>query len=123
VEYLFLYVREAHPGDVDYRPAELGGPRKLFETNSWEERAARAKEFRTRAKIYRPLLVDELGNQSVIRLYGGDDNSCVVIDRTGNIVYKVLITDTERLDEVLQRLLGEDEASRARAADPVRPAH
>jgi hypothetical protein len=48
VEFVFLYTREAHPGE-NY-PAH----------KSFEQKLAHARTFRTELKVERPILVDDL---------------------------------------------------------------
>jgi peroxiredoxin len=92
VEFLFIYVREAHPG-VDL-PAH----------HSMEDKARAALLLRDQERIEFPVLVDELGGE-VHRKYGALPNASFVVDTTGRIAYRSLASHSHSLGAALEELL------------------
>ncbi len=88
-EFVFVYCREAHPW---MSMAARGGMRlpAVPQTETWEQRAARAEEFRDWLGVGRRILIDEDGDASVQRLYGTQGSQIFVIDAKGIIVAKGL---------------------------------
>jgi peroxiredoxin len=92
VEFLFIYVREAHPG------SGLPSHRTI------EEKARAAMLLREQEQIEYPVLVDELGGE-VHRKYGALSNASFVIDKSGRIAYRSLASHTGSLGAALEELL------------------
>jgi len=92
VEFLFVYVREAHPG------AELPPH------HSMEDKARAAMLLRDQEQIDFPILVDELGGE-VHRQYGALPNASFIIDKGGRIAYRSLASHTASLGAALEELL------------------
>ena len=90
--FLFIYTREAHPGEV-FPPHA-----------SYEQKVRHAAAFRERG-LARPILMDTLDGQ-VHRLYGGVSNMTWIVDHTGHVAYKASWTDAVdirgALDETLK---------------------
>jgi hypothetical protein len=77
---LFLYTREAHPGEI------------LSHHTSFEQKLAQARRFREEQGVRRRILVDSLDG-ACHRAYGGLPNMTWVILRGGVIAYKAAWTD------------------------------
>jgi hypothetical protein len=100
--FLFVYVREAHPG-------EPSGPH-----GTMEEKLARARTFRERLAIARPILVDDLPG-TAHHLYGLLPNMTYVIARGGRILFRSDWTDPPTLELLLTYYLNTREQRRAGA--------
>lgn len=98
VEFLFVYVREAHPGD------------DLPAHRSMEDKAEAAELFRDEEDVEIPVLVDKLDGK-VHRQYGGLPNSSYLIDKSGRVAFRSLWTRPSKLEEALQELLDYQEDS------------
>jgi hypothetical protein len=92
VEFLFVYVREAHPGDV--LPAH----------SSNAEKAQAAKLFAEEEDVEMPVLVDELDG-GVHRDYGGARNPSYLIDKSGRVAFRMLWTQPKTLRDAIKELL------------------
>ncbi|MGC2210246.1 MAG: deiodinase-like protein [Candidatus Korobacteraceae bacterium] len=92
VEFLFLYVREAHPG------ADLPPHRSM------EDKRRAAQLLREQEKIEFPILIDELGGE-VHRKYGALPNASFLIDKDGRIAYRSLASHGPSLGAALEELL------------------
>jgi peroxiredoxin len=92
VAFLFVYVREAHPG------ANLPAHRTLA------EKASAAMLLSDQEQIEWPILVDELGGE-VHRLYGALPNASFLVDKSGRIAYRSLASHGPSLAAALEELL------------------
>jgi hypothetical protein len=92
VEFLFIYVREAHPGS------------ELPPHHSLEAKAQAAMLLREQERIEFPVLVDELGGE-VHRKYGALPNASFLVDKSGRIAYRSLASHTGSLGAALEELL------------------
>jgi hypothetical protein len=92
VQFLFIYVREAHPG--------IGLPAH----HSIEDKARAAMLLRDQEQIEFPILVDELGGE-VHRRYGALPNGSFIIDKSGRVAYRSLASHTSSLGAALEELL------------------
>ena len=95
VEFLTVYVREAHPGERAYR--EYG------QHQDFGQKLRYARELVAKEKFTTAVVVDGM-NESVHRRYGSLPNMLYVIDKAGNIAYKPTWTVAEELDTVLTEL-------------------
>jgi hypothetical protein len=87
VEFLGIYVREAHPID-GWRMASNDKDQVAFpQPTTFAERAAIASECCERLQITMPLLVDDLDDR-VGHLYSGMPDRLYLIDREGKVAYK-----------------------------------
>jgi len=93
-EFLFVYVREAHPGE------------EIPAHKSMNDKVAAAEMFRDEEEVDIPVLVDDL-NGKVHRKYGSLPNPTFIIDKSGRIAFRALSTRPkvvgEALDELLER--------------------
>jgi len=92
VEFLFIYVREAHPG------AELPPHHSI------EDKVHAALLLRDQEQIDFPVLIDELGGD-VHRKYGARPNASFIIDKSGRVAYRSLSSHTGSLGAALEELL------------------
>ncbi len=92
VAFLFVYVREAHPG-ADLPPH-----------HSIEDKVRAAMLLREQEQIDFPILIDELGGE-VHRRYGALPNASFVIDKSGRVAYRSLASHGHSLGAALEELL------------------
>ncbi len=92
VEFLFIYVREAHPG------AELPAHHSIA------DKARAAMLLREQEQIDFPILVDELGGE-VHRKYGALPNASFIVDKSGRIAYRSMASHSSSLGAALEELL------------------
>jgi hypothetical protein len=107
VEFLLLYVREAHPGH------RLGPHRSV------EQKGAAARILVEQDREGRTILVDDL-NGTAHHRYGAMPNPVHVIDSEGTVAYRTMWNDSPAVEAVLKRLsAGHDVGS---VPAPFRPA-
>jgi len=92
VQFLFVYVREAHPGD------------RIPAHRSMEDKLRAAEALRGREEIRMPIIVDELRG-SIHRKYGKLPNSTFLIDKSGRIAFRALWTQPSVIEDALEALL------------------
>jgi peroxiredoxin len=96
VEALFVYVREAHPGE------------NLPAHQSMKDKVEAAEYFREEEDVEIPILVDEV-NGKVHRKYGSLPNPTFIIDKSGRIAFRALATRASVLEAALDELLERQE--------------
>lgn len=96
VQFLFVYVREAHPGE------ELGPH------TSMKDKLQAAEMFRDEEDVEMPIIVDDL-NGRIHRKYGKAPNPTYLIDRSGRIAFRMLNTNARVLGEAIEELLDRQE--------------
>lgn len=89
---MFVYTREAHPGE------------NVPHHDTLDRKLASARLLRGETGIQRPILVDDLGG-TVHRRYGSMPNMTWVIDRGGRVAYKANWTSAANVEAFLARLL------------------
>lgn len=92
IEFLFVYVREAHPGE------------DLPAHHTSADKVRAAELFRAAEKVEMPILLDDLGGR-IHRKYGKAPNPTYLIDRSGRIAFRALNTDPKVIAEALDELL------------------
>jgi len=92
IEFLFIYVREAHPGEVI--PAH----------SSMREKTEAARLLRDEEDIHMPILVDDLRG-SIHRKYSTLPNPAFLIDKSGRVAYLSLWSKPAGLGRAIQELL------------------
>jgi peroxiredoxin len=92
VEFLFVYVREAHPGE------------RIPAHSSMEEKRQAAEMLREEEEIEIPIIVDELRGP-IHRKYGKLPNSTFIIDKSGRIAFRALWTRPGAVEDALEALL------------------
>lgn len=101
VECLFVYVREAHPGD------ELPAHR------SWDDKARAAELLRDEEGLEMPIIVDDT-HGTIHKKYGRHANPTYIIDKSGRVAFRMLVTRPRVVEEALEELL---ERQRERGID------
>jgi hypothetical protein len=86
---LFIYTREAHPGEI------------LPHHTSFEQKLAMAQRFREEQCVQRRILVDSLDG-ACHRAYGELPNMTWVLLRGGIIAYKAAWTDAEDVCDAME---------------------
>ncbi|MBX9677176.1 MAG: hypothetical protein K2X38_00345 [Gemmataceae bacterium] len=81
VQFLAVYLREAHPSDG------WGAPDAVKQPRTPDERAAVAVTCRSALDMKMPLLLDDLDDH-VGHLYSGMPDRLYLIDRSGRVAYK-----------------------------------
>ena len=92
LQFLFCYVREAHPGD------DLPAHRTM------DDKIAAAELLREEEDIEMPILVDDLKG-TIHRKYGKMPNATFVIDKSGRLAFRCLWTQGGALQEAIEVLL------------------
>src|SRR6478609_6975448 len=92
IEFLFIYVREAHPGEVI--PAH----------NSMREKIEAARLLRDEEDMHMPILVDDLRG-SIHRKYSKLPNPAFLIDKSGRVAFLSLWSRSSGLGPAIQELL------------------
>jgi alkyl hydroperoxide reductase subunit AhpC len=92
VQFLFCYVREAHPGERI--PAHL----------SMSDKTRAAEILQREEEIEIPVIVDDLKG-SIHRSYGKMPNSTYIIDKSGRVAFRALWTRPRVIEEALDELL------------------
>ena len=96
VEFLLVYVREAHPGEKGFQ--EYSQHQDLAQKRRYAVELTRTRELNF------PVVVDGM-DEAVHACYGGLPNMVYVIDKLSQVAYKATWTQAERLDEVLAQLI------------------
>lgn len=102
VQFIFLYAREAHPGDN--KPHH----------SSMEQKLQYARDFVEMWSIDRPMYVDDLDGP-VHKAYGMLPNMTWIINSAGQIVYKANWTDHRTVKMAVEQLIAERDLRRAKA--------
>jgi peroxiredoxin len=92
VQFLFVYVREAHPGD------------ELPAHESMDDKLSAAELLRDEDELEMPILLDELSGK-VHRKYGGMPNPSFLIDRSGRVAFRSLASRPRALRVAIEELL------------------
>ena len=92
VEFLLVYVREAHPGE------------RLPAHRNMHDKARAAAVLRDEEGITFPILLDDLGGK-VHRRYGSLPNPTYIIDRSGRIAFRSFSSRPDAVREALEELL------------------
>jgi len=101
LELLFVYVREAHPGEA--QPAH----------DSWEDKLDAAERFRDEEEVAMPIVVDDLRG-AIHKKYGRLPNPAYIIDKSGRVAYRMLWCQPAPLAAAIDELL---EAQQERGAE------
>ena len=92
IEFLFIYVREAHPGEII--PAH----------SSMREKTEAARLLRDEEDMHMPILVDDLRG-SIHRKYSKLPNPAFLIDKSGRVAFLSLWSRPSGLGHAIQELL------------------
>ncbi len=103
VEFVFVYVREAHPGE------------RIPAHESTSDKVAAAWLLRKEEQLEMPVVVDDLRG-SIHRKYSKLPNPAFLIDKSGRVAFRSMWTNPEELAGALEELLEieqEDETGHA----------
>lgn len=92
VEFLFVYAREAHPGE------------RIPAHRSAAEKVRAARLIRDEEEIHMPIVVDDVRG-SIHRNYSRLPNPAFLIDKSGRVAYRCMWTQPEKLRKAIQELL------------------
>lgn len=92
IEFLFVYVREAHPGE------------RIRAHRSLAEKMRAARLFRDEEKIRMPIVVDDVRG-SIHRKYSQLPNPAFLIDKSGRVAFRCMWTQPDKLAKAIQELL------------------
>jgi peroxiredoxin len=92
VEFLFVYIREAHPGE------------KLPAHKTYEDKVHAAKTFRNEEDMEMRILVDDVDGK-VHKKYGKMPNPTYLIDKSGRVAFRTLWSKVNSLSAALEELL------------------
>lgn len=92
IRFVFVYVREAHPGE-NY-PAH----------RTLEQKLAHARAFQEKFEIERPILVDDLIGTGH-KLYGLLPNMTYLVGRGGKVLFRADWTDPPTIEHAVRYLL------------------
>ena len=90
--FIFVYVREAHPGEV-YPPHQYD-----------EQKMLHAQSFKERLNIERPILVDSLYGK-IHRIYGGVSNMSWIVDHTGHVAFRAAWTVAADIEAAVEEAI------------------
>jgi hypothetical protein len=89
--FVFVYVREAHPGE------------RLPHHASIDQKLHHARLFRERWSVRRPILVDDLDGP-LHQAYGTLPNMTYIVSAAGRVIYRADWTDAHSIEWVLEYL-------------------
>src|SRR5215469_5027851 len=92
IEFLFVYVREAHPGE------------RIPAHRSMQEKIRAARLLRDEEELEMPVLVDDLRG-SIHRKYSRLPNPAFLIDKTGRVAFRSMWAKASELGEAIAELL------------------
>ncbi len=92
VLFLFVYVREAHPGE------------RLPSHASLREKVRAAELFREAEEVEMPIVVDDLRG-TIHKKYGRLPNATYVIDKSGRVAFRALWTRPRVVRQAIEELL------------------
>jgi peroxiredoxin len=92
VEFLFVYVREAHPGERIPAHGEI------------DDKIAAAELLRREEGLQMPVLVDDLRG-SIHRKYGQLPNPAFLIDKSGRIAFRSMWSNASEVAAAVEELL------------------
>lgn len=95
-EFLFIYVREAHPGE------------KLPAHKTMQDKIRAAELFRDEEDVDIPVIVDDLDG-TIHRKYGKLPNPSYLVDKSGRIAFRCLWTRPGAMEDALEELLDRQE--------------
>lgn len=94
LEFLFVYVREAHPGE------------RIPAHESSGDKIAAAKLLREEEQIDMPIVVDDLSG-SIHRKYSRLPNPAFLVDKSGRVAFRSMWANPEELAAAIEELLEE----------------
>lgn len=101
IEFLFVYVREAHPGE------------RIPAHRSMRHKMEAARQLRDEEEIVMPVVVDDVRG-SIHRKYSRLPNPAFLIDKAGRVAYRCMWAKPDELGSAIEELL---EMQRERGVD------
>ena len=92
IEFLFVYVREAHPGEI------IPAHRNL------REKTEAVRLLRDEEEMDMPIIVDDLRG-SIHRKYSRLPNPAFLVDRSGRVAFRSMWTKPDQLESAIEELL------------------
>ena len=92
MEFLFIYVREAHPGE------------QIPSHRSTREKLEAARLLRDEEDIHMPMLVDDLRG-TIHRKYSRLPNPAYLIDKAGRVAFRCMWAKPEEIGSAIEELL------------------
>lgn len=92
IEFLFVYVREAHPGE------------QIPAHRSMKDKMNAARQLREEEEIAMPVLVDDVRG-SIHRKYSGLPNPAFLIDKAGRVAFRCMWAKPYELASAIEELL------------------
>ena len=124
MQFLGIYIREAHPTDGWRLPSNDAVGVSIAQPRTKKERAGVAARCCTTLKMSMPLLVDEIDDR-VGHAYSGMPDRLYLIDREGRVVYKSgrgpFGFKPGELEQSLIMLLLDQEQAKGDDAQPAKP--
>jgi peroxiredoxin len=93
VEFIFIYTREAHPGE------------RIRAHRSMTEKQDAAHALRDQENIAMPIVVDDVRG-SIHRKYSGRPSTAFLIDKSGRVAFRSMWARPEGIGAAIERLLG-----------------
>ena len=103
IEFLFIYVREAHPGE------------RIRAHRSMAEKRAAARLLRDEEAIAMPVVVDDVSG-AIHRKYSRLPSAAFLIDRSGRVAFRSMWAEPEGIESAIHELL---ELQHERSVDHV----
>lgn len=91
-QFLFVYVREAHPGE------------KLPAHSAIQEKIRAAELFQDEESVSMPIIVDDLSG-SIHKKFGKLPNASYLIDKSGRVAFRALWTRPAAIEDAIEELL------------------
>ncbi|HEY6350116.1 MAG TPA: redoxin domain-containing protein [Candidatus Angelobacter sp.] len=92
IEFLFVYVREAHPGE------------RIRAHRSFAQKMRAARMMRDEEEIDMPMVVDDVRG-FIHRKYSSLPNPAFLIDKSGRVAYRCMWAQPEKLGKAMEELL------------------
>lgn len=92
IEFIFTYVREAHPGE------------RIRAHRSMVEKQVAAQALRDQENITMPMVVDDV-HGSIHRKYSGRPSAAFLIDKSGRVAFRSMWARPEEIAAAVERLL------------------
>ncbi len=99
VVFFVVYSKEPHAGETRHF-------KKYAQHETYEHKKQYAQEMVTEFGMKVPVLIDDL-DESVVHAFGRMPNMTFIVDKEGKIAYKSDWMESERIEELLDKLLAE----------------
>jgi hypothetical protein len=117
-QFLFVYSREEHPGDGQFRSSSFGVFKAQPQARNHEERVEHARAFQHDFNCRRPVLVGEAGADGNPTWLGDSLHVVYVVDAQGYVSWVSGGPTYEQLDSVLRQETAQPGAAPGRFLNP-----